>query len=73
VIRPRRTTAQAQLDLRDYHRHMLSGRADLCLEIECMHGLDGYPPEIVSVGLSAAAHGQDVDAAIENHLAGVSA
>jgi hypothetical protein len=60
----------AAQDRADYARHMIAGRDDLCLQIEQRYGLDGYPPEIVSVGLNAAAEGRDPHEAIEAYFDG---
>jgi len=48
-----------------YARAMASGSHEACLAIERKQGLDGYPPELVSVGLAALEKGQDPYAAIE--------
>lgn len=49
---------------------MIAGQIDTCIRIEQRHGLFGYPPEVVSVGLAAADKGEDVDAAVDAYLAG---
>ncbi|MNL77577.1 hypothetical protein D3C87_2037940 [compost metagenome] len=49
---------------------MIDGNYAVMSRIEQEHGLYGYPPEIVSVGLHAAAEGRDVAAAVDAHLAG---
>ena len=41
-----------------------------CLRIEQKYGLDGYPPELVSVGLRAAAEGKDPHEAVESYIEG---
>lgn len=56
-----------------YMRAMIAGADRTCSAIERVHGLYGYPPEIVSVGLKAFDEGRDVEAAIEAYLAGESA
>jgi hypothetical protein len=47
---------------------MLSGNHVQALAIERRHGLDGYPPDLVSVGLKAAAEGRDALEAVEAHI-----
>lgn len=58
-------------DLAAYGRAMarLDGHA-ICCRIEQKYGLFGYPPELVSVGLRAAADGLDVEEAVEAYLEG---
>ena len=53
-----------------YAKAMIAGRNDECYRIECEHGLDGYPPEIVSIGLKAASEGRDAHEAIEAYFDG---
>ena len=53
-----------------YAAAMIAGRDKECYRIECEHGLDGYPPEIVSIGLNAAAEGGDALNAVEAYLDG---
>jgi hypothetical protein len=60
--------AQAVADYATYHRALLAGADEACIRIEERYGLFGYPPEIVSVGLKAAAEGVDVDDAVADHL-----
>ena len=52
-----------------YMRAMIAGADRTCSAIERVHGLYGYPPEIVSVGLKAFDEGRDVGAAVEAYLA----
>lgn len=47
-----------------YARAMRAGNNDLCFSIERSQGLDGFPPELVSVGLLALEAGRDPYAAI---------
>lgn len=70
MIRARPTPEQAKKDYAAYVRHMIQGNDDACLHIERQYGLDGYPPQVVSVGLDAAINGKDVDAAIDQFFAG---
>ena len=53
-----------------YMAAMLSNNTRAALEIERRHGLDGYPPELVSVGLKAAAEGKDALQAVDAYLDG---
>lgn len=48
-----------------YFQYMITGNSDSAYNMECQYGLDGYPPEIVSVAFNAMDKGEDVDAAIE--------
>lgn len=57
-------------DAAAYMKAMIAGQVDACIRIEQRHGLFGYPPEIVSVGLAAADKGEDVHAAVDAYLAG---
>lgn len=58
-------------DLAAYGRAMarFDGHSD-CYRIEQKYGLDGYPPELVCVGLRAAAEGRDAHEAVEAYIAG---
>lgn len=63
----------AQLAISDraaYAQAMRRNDSETCCAIERRYDLFGWPPEVVSVGLSAAAAGQDVEAAVEAHLHG---
>lgn len=53
-----------------YAKAMIAGLDDECYRIECRYQLDGYPPELVSIGLNAAAEGGDALGAVEAHLDG---
>ncbi len=53
-----------------YAKAMIAGRNDECYRIECRYQLDGYPPELVSIGLNAAAEGGDAHEAIEAYFDG---
>ena len=54
--------------LEDYSAAMRKGDVDRCIAIEVLHGVYGYPPELVSVALAAADKGEDVDAAVEAYI-----
>lgn len=57
--------------LERYHKAMRSlDGAHTCYRIEQEHGLDGYPPELVSVGLRAIDDGDEPHQAIENYING---
>ena len=64
-------SVQAVQDLALYGRAMtrLDGH-ETCYRIEQKYGLDGYPPELVSVGLRAAAEGRDPHEAVEAYIEG---
>lgn len=53
-----------------YFKAMIAGNCDACLRIERKYGLEGYSPEVVSVGLDAAVRGKDPEEAIDAYLAG---
>lgn len=57
-------------ELDAYMRAMIRGYTSTCASIEQRHGLYGYPPEIVSVGLKAVDDGEDCHAAIDAYLTG---
>ena len=52
-----------------YFQYMISGNGEAAYHMERQYGLDGYPPEIVSVALTAMDKGEDVDDAIEQYTA----
>lgn len=53
-----------------YTKAMVAGNIDTCIAIEQQYGVFGYPPEWVSVALSAIDDGRDPDAALESYLSG---
>lgn len=53
-----------------YCQAMIAGNSELCYKIEQYYALDGYPPEIVSVGLNAACEGKDPWEAVDMYLEG---
>ena len=53
-----------------YIKAMIAGRDIECGRIEQEHGLYGYPPEIVSIGLNAVDEGRDPHAAIDAYVSG---
>lgn len=63
--------SEVQRDIDRYCKSMMrEGGWRECLTIEKKYGLDGYPPEIVSVGLRAALNGEDVFDAVDNYTSG---
>jgi hypothetical protein len=61
---------QARRDRDDYYLAIISGNDHKCYAIEDSYSLLGYPPELVSVGLNAAAVGEDPEKAIESFIVG---
>lgn len=61
---------EARADLIQYHRALITNRTSYALQIEQKYLLDGYPPQIVSIGLQAASEGRDHLAAIDEYLEG---
>lgn len=54
-------------DSQRYAHAMRFGHAGVLIAIEQEHGLFGYPPELVSVGLQAIERGEEPHAAIEEY------
>jgi hypothetical protein len=61
---------QARRDRDDYYLALISGNDRKCYAIEDSYGLLGYQPELVSVGLNAAAVGKDPEEVIESYIVG---
>jgi hypothetical protein len=61
---------QARRDRDDYYLAMIKGDSATCIVIEEKYGLHGYQPELVSVGLNAAAVGKDPEEVIESYIVG---
>lgn len=59
-------------DLEKYNRCLFNGDCEGAYRIECKHGLDGFTPELVSIGLDAIENGFDPYKAIDEHLEGSS-
>ena len=57
-------------ELEQYTKALCRGNIDACIRIEERHGLFGYPPEIVSIGLRAFDDGEDVYAAVDSYIEG---
>lgn len=57
-------------DVQRYVRAMIDSDLDTLIRIEQEHGLFGYPPEIVTIGLRAIADGKDAHEAIDTYIAG---
>lgn len=53
-----------------YFQYMISGNGEAAYHMERQYGLDGYPPEIVSVALTAMDKGEDVNDAIDRYTTG---
>ena len=72
TARPKRTTGGIEMstDATRYVRAMIDSDLETLIRIEKKHGLFGYSPEIVTVGLKAIADGKDADEAIDAYLAG---
>ena len=62
------TQSRASIDRETYLKALKSGNNDTCFHIENLYGLAGYPPELVTVGLSAIVKGDDPDEIIEQYL-----
>jgi hypothetical protein len=63
-----RKNLEAQEDLEDYCKALSENDIHECLYIERKYGLDGYPPNIVTVGLSAKANGKNMYKALDDAL-----
>lgn len=59
---------QAREDLVAYGKAMVSGNTDAAIRIEKRWDLFGYPQEIVSIGLHAAADGKDHMQAVDEYM-----
>lgn len=60
---------QARRDRDNYYLAMINGDTKTCLKIEQYYSLVGYAPELVTVGLNAAARdGTDPETAIETYI-----
>jgi len=51
-----------------YWQAMVEGNTQRCYAIEKVYGLDGYTPELVSIGLVAIEKGIDPGEAIDKYL-----
>ncbi len=58
----------AKADLKMYFEGMERNDVDLCLSIERRHGLDGYPPNIVTFALQAIVDGKNMYKAIDEMM-----
>ena len=63
----------ASQDRERYVRAMIAGRINECITIEKQYDLYGYTPELVCIGLSAAAEGKNTEQAISDYIEGCSA
>jgi len=57
----------ARRDREDYIKYLTAGRTEKCIQIEDRYDLFGYPPELVSIGLTAIVEGKDAHTEIENY------
>ena len=60
--------AQAKKDRDNYFLAMIKGDSDTCVAIKEAYGLNGYEPELVSIGLNAAAIGKEPEKAVETYI-----
>jgi hypothetical protein len=58
----------ARADLVHYAKALVANRIEEAIAIEKKYDLHGLPPELVSVGLHAAAEGRDALAAVDEHM-----
>lgn len=64
------TPEVAKKAFEDYCRAMFRGDTLKCYQIEQHYEMDGYPPEIVTVGFNALIEGKDHYEAIDAYLDG---
>lgn len=62
--------SQAKKDRDAYFLAMIKGDSDKCHDIEERYELYGYPPEVVTIGLNAAAKGEDLMLAVVRYVYG---
>ena len=60
---------QARRDRDDYYLAMINGEPFTCYTIEQKYNLEGYPPDLVTLGLNAASNGIDPESFIETYIA----
>lgn len=60
--------AEAATESRRYANAMMANDLTTLVAIEQKHGLYGYAPEVVSVGLAAFDRGEDVATAVDRYL-----
>ena len=58
------------IDSERYVKAMIKGDTALCVLLEELYGLYGYPPELVSIGIKAAESGEDPQEAILKYISG---
>lgn len=58
----------ARRESKRYAEAMMANHLATLVAIEQEHGLYGYPPEVVSVGLAAFDRGEDVGRAVDRYL-----
>lgn len=64
------STLQAAIDRDRYTEALHEGFYSVAERIEMKYALDGLPPELVSVGLNAAAEGKDAHEAVSLYMLG---
>ena len=62
------TGAPSLTESQRYVKAMVDGNDAVMFALETKHGLFGYPPELVSVGLAAVDRGEDPNTAVEAYL-----
>jgi hypothetical protein len=62
------TRDTARADLVAYAKSLVTGNTEAAIRIEKRWDLFGYPPQIVSIGLHAAAEGKDHMQAVDEYL-----
>lgn len=55
-------------DRENYVKYLRTGNTEACLRIEEKYDLDGYPPNLVLIGLEAAISGKDAMLAVEDYI-----
>ena len=55
-------------ELKKYNKAMMDNNTEYCIDIEIIHGLYGYPPDLVSIGLDAFDAGNDALEAVEKYI-----
>lgn len=62
------TVDRARADLVAYAKALVTGNTEAAIRIEKRYDLFGYPPQIVSIALHAAAEGRDHMEAVDEYL-----
>jgi hypothetical protein len=64
------TRDEARADFVTYGKALVANRVEQAVYIERKYDLYGYPPQVVSIGLQAAAEGRDHMEAVDEYLEG---